>query len=155
MIVATGAAHGQAQHNGTRCGNEVIQFVGSGAGVVLHDVLRTAGQIPGRDDGGGIVRPDLVACDLFAQKFVVRLVAVERIDHIVAIPPGERAIFVALEAAAVSVSRQIEPVSSPPLAITGTCQQAINHFCPRRFADLSLTNASTSSGVGGRPIKSI
>ena len=70
-----------------------------------------------------------VGGDLFNQKLVVRFVLVESADDIIAV--GVRKSKASLLAAneitlGVSVTRHIQPVSSPAFAIMGRCQQSIH-----------------------------
>ena len=70
--------------------------------------------------------PQNVASDLHPGEFVVRHVGVKRVNDPVAIRPGVAARFVVLEAVALAVARDVEPVSRPPFAVTRRGQQAIN-----------------------------
>ena len=68
-----------------------------------------------------------VAGKLFPQELVVRLVGIERSDHVIAVLPGLRRGVVARFASGVGVPHQIEPVPPPPLAIGRLSQQPIDH----------------------------
>ena len=68
-----------------------------------------------------------VAGDLLHQKPVIRLVTVERPDHIVAITPRERTrVVVVPETFRIAMPGEVQPVPRPPLAISGRVQQPID-----------------------------
>ncbi len=70
----------------------------------------------------------LVARDLFKQKSVVRFVAVEGANHIVAIFPRHLANGIGRHAAfRIRKASQIEPIASPPFTIMRRRQQVIHH----------------------------
>ena len=72
-----------------------------------------------------------VAGDLFADKFVVRLVFVEGADDVVAVAPHVGALVVVGVTAGVRVARHVQPMLPPALAVMRTGQQAINERRPR------------------------
>ena len=73
---------------------------------------------------------EFVACDLFFKKQVVRLVLVEGADHIVAIAPSIGPVEIVLEAVGIGVAGDVQPVTSPALAIVGRRQQPVDHALP-------------------------
>ena len=73
----------------------------------------------------------LVAGELFGHEPVVRLVAVERVDHVVAIFPGVGAVVVVNVAGAVGIARHVEPMPPPTLAVVRRGEQAIHYLLPR------------------------
>ena len=98
-------------------------------------------------------RGQQVAGDLLLDELVVRLVGVEGGDHVVAVPPGLGVIIVAclpLDSAYRATSSQCRPQRSP------NCGEARSRSTTLSSAagDGSATNASISSGVGGRPTRS-
>ena len=64
------------------------------------------------------------------------------------------AAVVLLVAVGVGVAGQVEPRPRPALAVVRRREQPIDDLARRRRATVSARNASTSSGVGGRPIRS-
>ena len=52
-----------------------------------------------------------------------------------------------------AVAGDVEPVPAPPLAVVGVRQEPVDDL-RERLGRLVAANASTSSGVGGRPIRS-
>ena len=74
---------------------------------------------------------DLVTSQLLDQEPVVRLVVVQCVDHVIAIPPGVRLVAVALVAVGLGIAHQIEPVPRPALAVLRTGQQAVDHLRDR------------------------
>ena len=79
----------------------------------------------------GIVRIQLVARDLLLDEAVVGLVLVERLDHVIAIAPDVGPRLIALEAFAIGVARQVQPVPRPALAVVRRGEQAVDHFLER------------------------
>ena len=96
---------------------------------------------------------EFVAGDLLGQKHVVRLVAVERADDVVAIPPDVRPVVVVLVAVGIGVACDIQPVTAPTLAVVRRGEQLVDQPFPgaRRVVGEKLRRLS---GVGGRPIRS-
>ena len=76
----------------------------------------------------GTVGPQFVAGDLLLDEAVVGLVRVEGLDHVIAVAPGIRAGFIGLEALAVGVAGEVEPVAAPALAVLRRGEQAVDHF---------------------------
>ena len=70
---------------------------------------------------------DLVAGDLLDHEAVERLVAVQRVDHVVAIPPGVGDVAVVLVALGLGEADHVEPVLRPALAVTGAGEQPVDH----------------------------
>ena len=68
--------------------------------------------------------------DLLADELVVRLVVVERVDHVVAVAPRVRPRVVLLEARRVGVAGHVEPVPAPALAVVGRGQQPVDEPLP-------------------------
>ncbi len=76
-----------------------------------------------------------VAGDLFLDEPVVRFVAIERIDHVIAIAPGVRAVGIEFEAVGIGVAHHIQPFQRPALAVVRRGEQAVDNFfvCVGRF----------------------
>ena len=96
----------------------------------------------------------LVAGELLEDEAVERLVGVEGADDVVAIAPGVGPRFVELVAVGVGVAGEVEPVPAPALAVVRRLASSRSITFSQASGDVSLTNASISSGVGGRPIRS-
>ena len=100
-------------------------------------------------------RRQQVAGELLLDEPVERLVGVERGDDVVAVPPGVRVGEVHRACRSISAYRatssQCRPQRSPNARRR---QQPVDHLLERARATSSATNASTSSGVGGRPVRS-
>ena len=94
-----------------------------------------------------------VAGDLLADELVVRHVAVERVDDPVAVAVHLRDRVVGVVAGGVGVADDVEPVPAPPLAVGRRREQPSTTFA-NASGESSVRNASTSSGVGGRPVRS-
>ncbi len=92
-----------------------------GGDQVVHHLLR--------DDRGVFVIGELIARELLQQKPVVRLVAVEGPDYIVAVLPGDFAHRVGRHAAfGVRITRHIEPISAPAFPIMRRGEKLIDHL---------------------------
>src|SRR5262245_12084647 len=76
----------------------------------------------------GIVRPEFVAGDLLFDEPVVRFVFVEGLDDVIAISPRVGPRLVRLESFALGVTRQVEPVARPLLAVMRTVEQTVDHL---------------------------
>ena len=79
---------------------------------------------------------------------------VERVDDVIAIPPGVGIGQVAGRAGRFAVAGDVEPVPAPALAEVRRGQQPIDQPSRRRPGEASSRKASISSGVGGRPVRS-
>jgi hypothetical protein len=64
-----------------------------------------------------VVRPEFVARDLLLDEPVVRLIGLERLNDVVAVPPGIAVVHVRLEAARIGIPHDIQPV--PSLGVRG------------------------------------
>ncbi len=82
----------------------------------------------GDEESGGHTRAALVASELLADELPVGDVAVDRIDHIVAIGPGVGPCAVGLVAVALGKANHVEPVLAPLLAIMVRRQQPIDQL---------------------------
>jgi len=71
---------------------------------------------------------ELVAGDLLPDEQVVRLVAVERVDDVVAVTPRMRHVGVALVAGGVGVAGEVEPVARPAFAVTWIVEQPVDQL---------------------------
>jgi hypothetical protein len=132
VVVAARAAVGHPEEHGA---NRV--------GHIVEDLLSPLQQVPrvalvgivaverGGDTRVGIARPQLVAGELFADESIVGLVGVERVDHVVAVAPGIGPRFIRLEAFALGVPCQIEPVAAPALAVLRRGQQPVDNVGER------------------------
>ena len=117
--------------NALRCrGDHVVQLIQPGL-LVLQVVLEPEPQIAGARTSIRRVRPNLVAGDLLFDEPVVRLVLVERPDHVIAISPGFRTVAIVLEAAGVGIADHIEPVPAPALAVVRRSKKILDHLGER------------------------
>ena len=73
-----------------------------------------------------VVGRDLVAGDLLGQEAVERLVAVQRVDHVVAEPPGVGDVPVVLVPLGLGEPDHVEPVLRPALAVAGAGEQPVD-----------------------------
>ena len=143
VVVALRAAHREPEKHGTdRRGHLAEQLVPGAVAARLGE--RRKPQKRQRDRALG-VHPrqfarahdlvELVAGDLLADEQVVRLVAVERVDDVVAVAPRVRHVGVALVARGVGVPRQVEPVARPPFTVARIVEQPIDEpFVGKRAA---------------------
>ena len=84
------------------------------------------GKEPERDRGLWLIGKKRVTGDLFLDESGIGLVFVERTDDVVAIGPGIGPGVVVVVAVRIGIVRQIQPVPSPVLAVTGRREQPRN-----------------------------
>ena len=78
-------------------------------------------------------RRQQVAREMLPDQLVVRDVAVEGADEVVAVPPGERDVGVALAAVRLAVAEQVHPVARPALAEVWRVEVAVHQVGVRRW----------------------
>ena len=143
VLVATGALDGnpqQAIHGDLQVPFQHGEAVGThlvGVAVALAAAVRGVAQKVRRakqlDHLGGDVAPGHVACQLvpgqlLAHETVVRLVRVERADHVIAVAESQRPVAVGVEVAVgVGVPRRVEPVLAPALTVMRRGQGTLHH----------------------------
>jgi len=98
-------------------------------------------------------RREEVSRELLDEEPVKRLVAVARVDHIVAVAPGIAVGDVLVQAVGNRRSGPRPASAAPALAMLKRGQQPIDDP-GKRAGESSARKASTSSGVGGRPVRS-
>ena len=108
----------------------------------MRDLVPGAADVvPRGDQRVEVARVQHVAGDLLPDELVVGQVAVERLDHPVAVAPGVVADVVALEALALAEPDDVEPVPRPALAVAGRGEQAVDQLlvgAGRRVGDEPL-----------------
>ena len=116
VVVATGAVDREAHHASAERGDQIVDVVPAALRVVLlaEQHARSHAKEAGRDQCFLRLPIHLVAGDLFCEEQVVRLVLIERVDYIVAVPPRVRPVVILLEAVRVGIARDVEPVTAPP-----------------------------------------
>ena len=133
VIVTAGALECQAQRSLADCRNHVVEVVEPVLGVVPFTHLDPGTQAQERRGDvaiGGLV-VQLIARHLFGEEHVVGLVAVERADDVVAIPPDVGPVVVVFVAVGIGVAGGIQPVTSPPLAVVRRGEQRVDQPFPR------------------------
>ena len=128
VIVASGAAHGQAEPDGA---HGLGAILGVDFGVFLvDDAAFVGGDVAALEAGGDelIERRvgQQVAGELFDGELVERQVAVEGVDHPVAVRP-DFAVVVDMHAVRVAVAGGVEPVARAVFAVVGRGEVAIHH----------------------------
>ena len=121
MIVATGTRHRNAENHASCRIDLLIDKVGLKLTRVSFDEsLGTDGQESGRDqlfrEFFVILGGDQVACDLFADKLVIRFVIVEGVNDIVSVAPGIWKSHVDFFATGFCVASDVEPIAPPAFA---------------------------------------
>ena len=99
VVVAARALQREAEHSLRGRGDHVVEVVEAVLGVVLLAKLdpRSGAQEPSRCLRVESDPVQLVAGELLHEEHVVGRVPVEGLDHVVAVPPGVRAVAVVLE----------------------------------------------------------
>ncbi len=87
VIVATGASNRQSQERAPRRADHVVEFIGALVGRqhrvgAFHQIIR-----PGDQKAGGGIFTERVTRELFDDETIIRLVLVERADHVIAVRP--------------------------------------------------------------------
>ena len=104
-------------------------------GVPLVQIHRAEREHSGGDDLFlailRILRVEQIARDLLGEKFVERFVRIERINHVIPVPPRIWERHIARPAHRVRIARDIEPVTPPSLAERRRPQQPVHDFCER------------------------
>jgi hypothetical protein len=129
MVVAASATHGQSHERQGRRSDQIIQRVLPPA-LTSASAFGAEPQETGRDHRFLRVGRVLVARELFTNELIVRLIVVERFDHVIAIAPRLGTIHVELEAARIGVANQVEPVARPSLAVMRTGEQPVDQSLP-------------------------
>jgi hypothetical protein len=85
------------------------------------------------DRGGPVLEVfnEFVAGQLLGEEPVVRLVAVQRVDDVIAIPPGIGEMPVVFVAFALGVADDVEPVLSPAFTVLRARQQSFDDLLER------------------------
>ena len=138
VIVAARAADAQGQHRARRHVDHLIGDVhGEELAVGLVEIVRPQGEEPRRDlllvTLASVAVRQQVAGDLLAYELVVGLVCVERIDHVVAVFPGDRERKIARPPDGFRVTRDVEPMAAPAFAETLRGKQAVDHLVEGAF----------------------
>ena len=154
MVVAARAADGQAEERAARRAHDVVQFIG--ALIRRQHRVRAFHLVPRPADekAGRFVHAQRIAGELFDDELVVRLVLVECANDVIAIRPGVRARLVHFEAVRLREAHHVEPMPRPALAVARRREQLSDELLVSAADPCSRRTASTSSGVGGRPIRS-
>ena len=131
MVVAAGTVDRQAEKHLPRGRHDVVEPVVAELLAVGRLVVPDAEPVVARRDEG-VTRGlgQFVTGQLLDYELVIGLVVIERPDDVIAIPPGMRLVAVAFEGVCVGIANQIEPVSSPLLAVMLAGKEAVNHLLP-------------------------
>ena len=125
VVVAARAVDRDAHRRGDDLRDHVVEIAGAGGALehvalrlhLAHEIPRPGGEKTRGDDRLRVIRRKHIARDLLAEKLVVRLVGIQRLDDVIAIAPGVRPQLVALKAVRVRVVRDVQPVPRPALAV--------------------------------------
>ena len=129
VIVTAGATDGQAQKRlRGRVGDVVQGFLPPLLQVDRVELIRVMPVEASRDQRIGIIGPELVPGQLLADEAIIRLVAVERPDDIIAVAPSGGPGVVGFEAIALGEACQIEPEQCPALAVLRRSEQPIDQL---------------------------
>ena len=163
VVVALGAVDRQAHERADGVGDQVVAVEVAGDLAVdlgfrqlgvADEVPRAGGEEAERLDAVRRAGEEHVAGDLLLHEPRVRLVGVEGADDVIAVGPGVGPRLVLVVAVRLAEVDDIEPVPRPALAVVRARRAVDRPASRKRPGELSATKASTSSGVGGRPIRS-
>ena len=128
MVVAAGAADGEAEDGCANVLHHLVEAVEAclpdGCRFLAH--LRRRGQWRSDEEPGGRINTQGVSGKLLKEKAIVGQVAVEGVDHPVAIRPGMLAECVVFIAPRVGVADDVEPVLRPAFAVSRRSEQPID-----------------------------
>ncbi len=96
------------------------------ADVALVVLVDGVPQKAGGDQRFGVIGGGLVAGELLADETIVRLVAIEGMDDVIAITPGVRPIFVQAKTVRLGIAGQVEPVPAPAFAVARAGKQTVH-----------------------------
>ena len=136
VIVASGTADRQAHERARRRVDLLVDDIH------LHLDRVVFGQHLGaeREEAGGgpvfelrgvVGSGKKISGQLFLHELIVRLVLIERANHVIAIPPCVPVHQVLVEPVRIGITGYIEPVPRPSLSIMRRGQQAVYDFCER------------------------
>ena len=91
-----------------------------------HIVLRSRDEEPGRDEVLRSITGKRVTRELLPRELIKPFAAIEGADDVVAVEPKVPANAIALEAVALRVSHNVEPVPPPALAVAWARQEPID-----------------------------
>ena len=128
MVVAAGAPNRQAKEGGTGDPYHVGQFVGplllpEQRIFAAHDILGASHQ----KTGGGVLAQG-VPGNLLEHELVVGLVLVECPNDIVAVVVGIGPLVVGLEAGAVGIAYDVQPMAGPAFTVTWVLENFFNQL---------------------------
>ena len=143
MIVAAGAADCEPQKRAAGGADQIVKVIVAIVRILLlpeQDAWRDAVEA-GSNQAVISHLVELVARELLQNELRVRLVGVERLNHVVAIAPGVGIVVIVDMTPAVGVPGNIQPVAPPTLSIMRRGQQSIDQTFERvwrRILDESL-----------------
>ena len=134
MIVATRTTYCNADHRGTYCVRHLGQnFVTTAGDFLIASIFAQWPQpIEARRNQRLIfVRSDFISRQLFRQKTIVRLISIERTNHIIPKPPRVSAMRVVLKSIRFCITHDVQPMLSPAFAVLRAGKQFFDDFLIR------------------------
>ena len=125
--MAAGTIERHAEHRLANGGDDVVETIVAGLLGIDRFIIPDAQAIEARcDQRVGIAGEKLIACQLFAQEAVERLILIEGTDDVIAIAPDVRLRVVALVAVGLGIADEVEPMPGPLFAVLRHCQQLVH-----------------------------
>ena len=146
VVVAFGAAEGEAEEGGAGGIHHVGEFIGALHELEVFVLAFDAVPRAGDDEAGGDVSAAGVASDLLEHEAVVGFVGVEGVDDVVAVAPGVGALVIGFEAGAVGEADDIEPVAGPLFAVVGGVQELIDAVFIGERVGIGFESADVGEG---------
>src|SRR5262249_6251154 len=133
VVVAARALDCESEYSAPDGREDVVEIIKTPLGSVLFSEMhsRSGAQETGGNSGIDVSVVNLVTGDLFFYKDVVRFVFVEGTDHIVSIQPRVRTIVIVLKAVGIRITRDVQPVPAPSLAVMWRGEQFVDQSLPR------------------------
>ena len=144
MVMALGTSHCETEKNRSDCRCHFAeQFVASlvttGLGKRCQTEERQCNgtlRVHAREFPGAHDLIELITGNLLPYKKIVRFIAVQRVNNIIAVSPHMRHVGITLVTGRISVAREIKPISTPTFAIAMIVKQSIDKMLVGEWAKI-------------------
>ena len=136
VVVTPSTAQRDAEERLRRRANDVVELVVTILLEVRRFVVKRAEPMKaGCDHGLGRSIRQFIAGELLDEKSVIRLVGVERVNHVIAISPDARLGGVSFVTVRLGVAHKVQPMPSPAFAVARPAEQVVDQSfnCCGRF----------------------
>ncbi len=131
VVVAAGALEAKSEEDvGGGVGDFGEYQVPLAAGVAVVVFVDPVSEEAGGDGCSGVIGKEFVSGELFLQETVVGFVLIERLNNVIAVAPGIRAVEVGSVAVGIGVADEIQPMAGPAFAIGGAVKELVDEAFP-------------------------